>query len=199
MTHSGPGLALQVCIDANVVIDYIRESALHYFGMEPTGRKADILRKRLCQEEHVLVAETAVNEARHNLVKDLVQKLGRRKAYMIRETAVNMLRNYCYEVGCRDELEHVPAAREMYALIESDPKNQKFSDWKKKKSRFVNDPALGSDTNDLKILSTAIHYALLVAAEFWTHDMDFTMFADVIHRTFGLKVVDSYRLGDRFL
>ena len=190
---------MSVCADANVVIDYAREYTLHHFGMEPTGRKADVLRKRLCLAERVFVPATAIEEAKRNFFKDLVQKLGRRKAHMIRKKAGRILRNYCKGVRCRDELEHVPAVQEMYASIKSDPTNQKFFNWKKKKSRFVNDPVLGSDIQDLKILSTAIHYALLHAAEFWTHDMDFTMFADVILRTFGLKVVDSYRLGDQFL
>ena len=192
-------MTMWVCIDANAVIDHVRESALHRFGMEPTGRKADVLRKRLCQVEHVVAPETAVGEARHNFLKDLVQKLGRRKAKLIKSAAMDMLSAYCYEIRCDDNLEHVPAARGMYALIKSDPTNQKFSNWKKKKSRFVDDPVLGSDINDLIILSTAIHHARLYAAEFWTHDMDFILFADEILRIFGLVVVDTYRLGDRFL
>ena len=196
---SGPSLTMRVCVDANAAIDYAREYTLHYFGMEPTGRKADILRKRMCQEEHVLVAETAAKEAKRNLVKDLVQKLGRQKAHAIREKAMKILLDYCDEARCGDELEHIPAVQEMYASIESDPTNRKFSNWKKKKSRFAVDPVLGSDINDLKILSTAIHYALLYAVEFWTHDMDFTMFADEIFMMFGLVVVDTYRLGNRFL
>ena len=195
----GSSLAMWVSIDANAAIDYAREYTLHYFGMEPTGRRADVLRKRLCQAERVFVAETAVGEAKRNLAKDLVQKLGRRKAKVIKSKAVMMLSDYCDEARCGDELEHVPAVRKMYALIKSDPANRKFSEWKKKKGKFVNDPQLGSDVHDLTILSTAIHYALLYAAEFWTHDMDFTMFADEILRTFGLKVVDSYRLGELFL
>ena len=192
-------MTMSVCVDANAAIDYAREYTLHYFGMEPTGRKGDVLRKRLCQADHVFVAETAVAEAKRNLVKDLVQKLGHWKANKIKKMAILMLNNYCKEVRCRDELEHVPAVREMYEQIKSNPANQKFSAWKRKKSRFSVDPVLGSDINDLKILSTAIHYALLCAAEFWTHDMDFTMFADEILRMFGLVVVDTYRLGDRSL
>ena len=201
MTLMPPGssLTLRVSIDANAAIDYAREYTLHYFGMEPTGRKADVLRKRLCRAERVFVAETAIGEAKRNLAKDLVQKLGRHKAHMIRKKATKILRNYCNAARCEDNLEHVPAVREMYALIKSDPANRKFSEWKRKKSRFSVDPVLGSDINDLKILSTAIHCALLYAAEFWTHDMDFTMFADEILRMFGLVVVDTYRLGDRFL
>lgn len=49
--------------------------------------------------------------------------------------------------------------------------------------------------NDLKILSTAAHYAQQCRVELWTRDMDFTMFAAEIYATFGVRVVDAYRLG----
>lgn len=62
------------------------------------------------------------------------------------------------------------------------------------KSMFVIDPVLGSDPNDIKILSTAAHYAQQHEAELWTRDMDFTMFADGILSTLGVRVVDTYRL-----
>ena len=85
----------------------------------------------------------------------------------------------------------------MYSAISSCPYTQKYARWKKKKGAFAADPVLGSDLNDLKILSTAAHYAQAHPTELWTHDMDFTMFADEIGNAFGLKVVDTYRLGRR--
>ena len=60
---------------------------------------------------------------------------------------------------------------------------------------LVVDPVLGSDINDLKTLSTAAHYARQCRVELWTRDMDFTMFAAEIYATFGVRVVDAYRLG----
>ena len=199
LTTTGSTLTMRASIDANAAIDYAREYALHHFGMEPTGRKGDVLRKRLSQVGRVFIAETAVEEAQRNLLKDLVQKLGHETANKIKNTATEMLNKYCKDHECEDNLEYIPAAQQMYALISNNPANQKFSTWKKKKSRFVDDPILGSDINDLKILSTAVYYARICAAEFWTHDMDFTMFADEILRMFGLVVVDTYSLGDRFL
>lgn len=56
---------------------------------------------------------------------------------------------------------------------------------------------LGSDANDLKVLSTAAYYAQFYVVELWTHDMDFTMFADEIPMALGVKIVDTYRLGGR--
>ena len=94
-----------------------------------------------------------------------------------------------------DSLDYVPAARAMYAAISEDPSSQKFSKWKKKKSMFVPDPVLGSDRNDLIILSTAANIAQRYEVELWTHDMDFTMFGSEILDRFGVKVVDSHRLG----
>ena len=82
----------------------------------------------------------------------------------------------------------------MYALISSYPHNEKYSHWKKKKGEYIDRPALGSDVNDLTILSTAAHFAQKHAVELWTHDMDFTMFGDEIWRAFRVKVVDTYRL-----
>ena len=188
----------RVCLDANAVIDYVRECTLHSLGMDPTGRKADLLRRRLGPLSDVFVAKTAAKEAERNLFNDLKQKLGRATALEIEDDARDLLLEYCEESECLDEHEHVPAAKEMYASIRADPSNKKFSTWKKKKRTKVDSPTLGCDINDLVILSTAVHYVKLGAAEFWTHDMDFTLFANEIHRTFGLIVVDTYRLGGRF-
>ena len=189
----------RVCLDANAVIDYVRECTLYNLGMDSTGRKADMLRKRLGPLSDVFVAQTAAREAERNLFKDLKQKLGRATALEIEGDATDMLYEYCEEFECRDEREHVPVARKMYAVISGDPGNEKFSTWKRKKRANADAPALGRNINDLVILSTAVHYAKRSAAEFWTHDMDFTLFADEIYRTFGLIVVDTYRLGRRFL
>ena len=82
----------------------------------------------------------------------------------------------------------------MYALISGDPHNEKFSHWKKKKGEYIDRPELGSDVNDLTILSTAAHFAQKHSVELWTHDMDFTMFSDEIWRAFRVTVVDTYRL-----
>lgn len=189
----------RVFADANAVIDYMRESALHDLGRPPTGRRAEALRVRLGQMRHVFVAKTAAKEARRNMKKDITQKLGHSGTDRVLNLALLLLRKYRIKTECEDEVEYVPAVKKMYAMISSDPSNQKFIEWEKKKGVFKNNPVLGSDINDLKILSTVVHYVQFYTVEFWTHDMDFTMFADVILRTFGLKVVDSYRLGDQFL
>ena len=83
----------------------------------------------------------------------------------------------------------------MYAEINGDPSNQKLVKWKYRKGMYVTNPVLGSDMNDIKILSTAVHHALDCGAVFLTHDMDFVIFADEIHKTFGLRVVDTRSLG----
>ena len=191
----GGSLATRVHLDANALIDYIRERALHDTGRPPTGRRADALRKRLDQARHVLVAETAGVEAQRNLPKDLVRKLGRSEAREVMGHALELLHQYRGDVERSDHVEYVSAAREMYAAIRSDPDGQKHSEWKRKKGAFVDDPVLGSDANDLQILSTAAYYARRHPVELWTHDMDFTMFADEIWDAFALKVVDTYRLG----
>lgn len=197
--HSGGRSTTHVCTDANAVIDYIRERLLHVSGMPPTGRRADVMRQCLDQLPSVFVPETAAIEAERNISKDLIQKLGHEKAQRVLGPAQMMLSEYLEHVQRKDELEHVSTARKMYASISNDPENPKLVTWKKKKGRLVEDPVLGSDINDLKILSTAAHYAQMYTVELWTHDMDFTIFADKIRRTFGLKVVDTYRLGTRFL
>ena len=181
-------------IDANAAIDFIRECALHYLGRPPTGRRAEVLRIRLAQEHNVIIAGTAAREAERNMKKDIVRKLGNSESDVVIELALDLLQEYLEKTECEDEIEHVPAAKKMYASIMSDPNNQKLIKWKKKKGVFKNNPILGSDINDLKILSTAAHYARLYVVEFWTHDMDFTIFADEILVEFGLVVVDTYRL-----
>ena len=183
-----------VCVDANAVIDYIRECALEDLDMPPTDRRQEALRESLGQVHHAFVAETAGMEALKNLEKDAVQKLGRRMAAKVKGHEESLLHDYLRAVECLDSLDYVPAAREMYNLIRSDPNNQKHTSWKKKKSMFVVDPVLGSDENDLRILSTAADYAQRHTVELWTHDMDFTMFDDEIKNAFGLDVVDSHRL-----
>lgn len=189
------GSSAWVHVDANAAIDYIRECALHDLGIPPTGRKPDMLRRRLGQVSHVFVAETASKEAQRNLRKDIAQKLGRSGINRVTGHAQKLIREYCLAAKCDDYLGHVSAAREMYAAASSDPSSLKFSEWKRKKSVRVDNPVLGS-RNDLRILSTAAHHAQQHAVELWTHDMDFTMFADEIGGTFGVKVVDTYSLGD---
>ena len=195
----GGNLMVWIVLDANAVIDYIRECALRDHGFSPTGRRAAALRARLDSAPHVLIPATAGNEARRNLKKDLVQKLGQAKAKTVMNRAYELLYNYIRRNGCMDEVEHVLAARTMYVEIRCDSNNQKIVDWEQKKGMLVADPVLGSDTNDLQILSTAAHYFQMHPTELWTHDMDFTMFADEIYKTFGLRVVDTYRLGGQFL
>ena len=195
--HSG-GASKRVCVDANAVIDYIRECALRDLGMPPTGRRQDALRKSLEQARHVFVAKTAGVEAQQNLAKDVGQKLGSALARDVTAHAEELLHEYRRKVECGDSLDYVSAARAMYDSISADPGNRKLAKWKKKKGVFVADPVLGSDANDLTILSTAAHYARQYAVELWTHDMDFTVFSDEIWRAFGVKVVDSHRLGGRY-
>ncbi len=186
----------RVHVDANAVIDYIRERTLHDHGMRPTGRRAEVLRVRLEQAGRVYVAATAGMEAEKNLVKDLAQKLGRADADRMKNRALKLLYEYLYNAEVEDYLGHVSTAQDMYAAISGDPQNQKFFRWKRKKGILVADPALGSDANDLTILSTAAQHARNYAVELWTHDMDFTMFADEIMGVFNVKVVDTYRLAD---
>ena len=140
--------------------------------------------------------ETASREAKRNLKKDLVRKLGHKKAAEIVDLAYALLCKYHDAVGCRDVLDYVYAGREMYAKISGDSDNQKFAEWQMKKGEFAGCPVLGSP-NDLWILSTAVYYVQMHRVELWTHDMDFTMFADEIYEAFGLRVVDTYRLGGR--
>lgn len=182
-----------ILLDANALIDYLRERALRDLGKDPTSHKANVLRVRLERERHVLAANTAYGEARHNLHKDLVHTLGDSNADPVMDRAVRLLHNYRGGSVRADNLEHVRAVQDMYAEI-SDPGNRAFVKWKKKKGMFVIDPVLGSDPNDIKILSTAVHYAQQHETELWTRDMDFTMFAGEILSTLGVRVVNTYRL-----
>lgn len=183
-----------ISVDANAVIDYIRECALRDLGRDPTGRKAEMLRVCLGQQRHVFVAKTAADEAASNMKKDIVHKLGSSDPDAVLDRALGLLEKYRDKVERDDKVEHVPAVKKMYAVIKTKPNNLKFNKWKRKKRRHKNNPELGSDTNDLIILSTAVHYLQIYAVEFWTSDTDFTMFAHEIHETFGLKVVDTHRL-----
>ena len=125
-----------VHVDANAVIDYVREFTLHKLGMRGTGHRAEVLRVRLGQIGPVLVAETAGVEAERNLKKDLEQKLGRGNLRYVSRPAVKFLRKYLTAARVKDNIDRVHAAREMYALISGDPHNEKFSHWKKKKGRI---------------------------------------------------------------
>lgn len=195
---SGRGSMTWACIDANAVIDYVRERTLYDLGEEPTGRKADAMRRCMDQLPRVFVAETAARESEQNIFNDLKQKLGRRAAARLKRPARKLLDKYLERTRRKDKLEHVAAAREMYASIRCDSSNQKFANWRKKKKDGTQvRPVLGSDINDLKILSTAAYYVKKHPVEFWTHDMDFTIFVDEIATMFGLKVVDTYRLAKR--
>ena len=127
------GTSRRVYVDANAVIDYIRERTLHDHGMRPTGRRAEVLRVRLGQEGRVCVAATAGIEAEKNLVKDLTQKLKRVDADIVKDPATNLLHEYLDNMGVEDYLEHVSTAQKMYAAISGDPQNQKFFRWKRKK------------------------------------------------------------------
>ena len=185
----------RVHVDANAVIDYIRERALYNLGMRPTSYRMEMLRTRLEQMSHVYVAETAGAEAWKNLKKDIWRHLDHKDYAIVADRAVTLLDEYLDSVGIKDNLDHVPTARKMYASMSKDPRNRKFSMWKIRKGMFREDPVLGSDTNDLIILSTAASSAQQHTVELWTHDMDFTIFANEIWKTFGVKVVDTYRLG----
>ena len=181
-------------VNANAMIDYLRESAMHVLGMTPTGPWADALRLHLDQKRYVRISKTAYHETQRNLSKDLMHVLGNQKANAAMNIAVQLLRGYRRRVR-QDNTKYVPQAQKMYAEINADPTNQKLVKWRAKKSVHVANPVLGSDMNDLKILSTAVHHAEHREVAFLTHDMDFVIFADEIYKTFGLKVVDTRRLG----
>ena len=184
----------RISVDANALIDYIGECTLRDRGMPPTGPGAEALRIRLEQERDVVVAKTAYEGAQRDLRKDLVHNLGGPKAESVLEHAQGLLYKCRRTMVRRDKLDHVSAAQSMYAAINADPLNKKLVKWKGKKSMFVVDPVLGSDINDLKILSTTAYFAEQRATEFWTRDMDFTMFADEIYLALGVKVIDTSRL-----
>lgn len=180
--------------DANALIDYIRESVMHILGKPPTGPWAVTLRLCLDQQHHVLIPETAYRETQRNLSKDLMRRLKDQNVDTAMDTAVQLLDKYRSRMR-PDNIQYVPQVQKMYARINADPTNQELVKWKYRKGRHVNNPVLGSDMNDIKILSTAVHHAQDCGAVFLTHDMDFTMFADDIHKTFGLRILDTHRLG----
>lgn len=184
----------RVHVDANAVIDYIREYTLHKLNMDHTNPTMAELMRRLGQIRPVYITTTAGREADRNLRKDLVHKLDRSKADKLTGRAYEHLKVYCdkYERVVVDDF--IPAAQAMYASISNDPNNQKFAKWRKKKSMRVVDPVLGSDLNDLLILSTAASDAQQHVVELWTGDTDFTMFGAEILRTLGVQVVDTHRL-----
>lgn len=192
-------LSVLISVDANAAIDYVRECALHKLGWPPTGRRAEELRVCLGRMTTVIVSETAGREALRNLKKDIKRKLGSLKGGEVYSTAAPLLREYLEVAQCPDNIDNVPSARKMYAEINADSSDPRLAEWTKKKGEALTDPVLGSDVNDLTILSTTAYYVQFCEVEFWTHDMDFTMFADEIRRTFDVRVVDTYRLGGRFL
>lgn len=184
----------RVHVDANAVIDYIREYTLDKMKMAHTSPKMAIFMRRLGQIRPVYITATARREADHNLRKDLVHKLRRSRADKLTGRAYNYLRKYCDKMKCEEIYDFIPAARAMYASISSDLDNQKFFKWKEKKGKHVADPVIGSDFNDLLILSTAASDAQQHAVELWTHDTDFTMFGAEILSKLGVQVVDTHRL-----
>ena len=195
----GPSLFLDdvqttMFVDANAMIDYLRESVMHILGMAPTDHWAVDLRLSLNQKHRVLMAKTAYRETERNLSKDLAHKLGEQKADEAMDTALPILRGYRRRVR-HDNTKYVALAQKMYARINADSTNQKLVKWKNRKGKHVANPVLGSDINDLKILSTAVHHAKHRRMMFLTHDMDFIIFADEIYRTFGLRVIDTHNLG----
>lgn len=181
-------------VDANAMIDYLRESVMHILGMDPTGPWADALRLCLDQKHHVLMAKTAYRETHRNLSKDLTHKFGGQGADESMDIALPLLRGYRRRVRL-DNTKYVSHAQKMYPSINADSTSSKLAKWKNKKGMHVANPVLGSDMNDLKILSTAVHHAKYRRVVFLTHDMDFVIFADEIYKTFGLKVIDTRRLG----
>ena len=114
----------------------------------------------------------------------------------MKNRALKLLYEYLDNAEVEDYLGHASTAQDLYAAISGDPQSQKFFRRKRKKGMLVADPALGSDANDLAILPTAAQHARNYAVEPWTHDMDFTMFADEIMGVFNVKVVDTYCLAD---
>lgn len=189
-------LTTWISVDANAVIDYIRECALRDLRKDPTGPEAEMLRVRLDQQRHVFIAKTAGEEAASNMKKDITHKLESSDPDAVLDRALALLEKYRDKVERDDKIEYVPAIKQMYAAIKTKPSSSKFKKWKRRKRRHKNNPELGSDINDLVILSTTVHYLQIHKVEFWTRDMDFAIFANEIHETFGLKVVDTRRLGE---
>lgn len=191
---SGDSLVTWISVDANALIDHVRESALHDLGIPTTSPEANALRVRLGQERDAIVAKTAYGEAQRNLKKDLAHNLDGPEFETVLDRARNLLSKCRRTMMRSDRMDYVGAAQSMYAAINADSTNKKLAKWKRKKAAYVVDPVLGSDINDLKILSTTAYFARRNRMEFWTRDMDFTMFADEIHKALGVTVVDTRRL-----
>ena len=191
----------EICIDANVAIDYARERAKHELGIGGAGVNATMLRKHLGRslgEGRVVIPSTAYNEARDNLDKDVARVVGEPDAGRVLLRADFVINKRLRGSVRIDDLALVDEAREMYEAIRGNPKSQKFANWYSRKSRHVARPTLGSG-NDLVILSTVAQNAKLRHVEFWTRDIDFTMFAGEIAALFNVEIVDASRLGDRFV
>lgn len=189
----------EIYIDANVAIDYARERALHELRIESANRKAGILRKHLggaLGRGRVTIPAIAYNEARSNLRKDVVNRVDKNHVDMVWLRARSVINERLRNALCVNNHTLVDEAREMYKAAGS-PKSQKFAEWYSRKSRHVARPSLGSG-NDLVILSTVAQNAKRGRVEFWTGDIDFTMFADEIAAKFNVEVVDASRLDERF-
>ena len=190
----------EIYTDANVVIDYARERALHELGLQSTNKKAAILRKHLGElvgKNCVSIPAVAYSEARANLRKDILNTVDKDHADIVWLRARSVINERLRGSLCLNNPALVGEAREMYEAAKSNPKSQKFAGWHSKKSRHVTRPILGSE-NDLMILSTAAQNAKRRRVELWTRDADFIMFAAEIDAAFNVEVVDAYRLDERF-
>ena len=190
----------EICVDANVVIDYARERAKRELGIKSASVNAAMLRKHLGRslgEGRVVIPSTAYDEAQSNLDKDVTRMVDKADAERVLARATLVISAHLSNSVRIDNLALVDEAREMYKAARSIPKSQKFAEWYSRKSRHVSRPSLGSG-NDLVILSTAAQNAKRVHVELWTGDIDFTMFADEIAVKFNVEVVDTSRLNERF-
>lgn len=187
----------KIYIDANVVIDYARERALHQLGVKSTGT---VLRRHLGEslgEGRVSIPMVAYNEAKRNLRKDVMHKINASDAEVEFTQASFLIKRLRLNV-CKNNFALVDEVRKMYDVISRDPRSQNLARWRSLKSRHVARPSLGLG-NDAIILSTAAQHAKRRQAELWTRDIDFTMFADEIGAAFNVEVVDTSRLGERFV
>lgn len=190
----------EICVDANVVIDYARERAKRELGIKSASVNAAMLRKHLGKalgEGRVVIPSTAYDEARNNLDKDVTRVVGKADAKRVLVRATSVIDVYLRDSVRADSLALVNDANEMYKAARGNPKSQKFTEWYSRKSRHAVRPSLGMD-NDLVILSTAAQNAKRVHVELWTRDIDFTMFAGEIAAKFNVEVVDASRLDERF-
>ena len=183
-----------ISVDANVLIDYTRERALHDAGLPPTGRGADALRRRLSLMRNVFVARTAGTEAQRNLKKDLAQNLTDSVARRIEHRAGAMLEDYRKAVERNDRLEYVPGARDMYAAIRRNQAGRKFRVGAEKgeacgqpRTRIRHQRP--QNTVDDGALCSGAPYRVLDAR----HGL--AMLAAEICATFGVRIVDAYRIA----